>query len=220
MLTTAPVLPRTVMTLLKLSASGTAASLRLSKLKLKGLCPSILKQTRNVPSMERERNSLWRAQAVKRLFRRATHFSEENTSSTSGHRLAVCEGNKFTSFEPARIASSTNLAKHSWRTREGSIYFSYNSPKEQNIETFAQNKKTSDRISALTGPGIVQDQLLKNHFCKCVCIEDVSDMSSKDIKDSVAQCIVPNKTRTCIKASVAHMLKTYSPKRRWNHTEI
>lgn len=200
------------MTLLKLSASGTAASLRLSKLKLKGLCPRMLKQTRNVPSMERERNSLWCAQAVKRLFRRATHFSEENTSSTSGHHLAVCEGNKFTSFEPARTASSINRGQTLLAyTGKGSIYFSYNSRIEQNIETCAQNKKTSDHISALTGLGIVQDQLLKNHFCKCVCIEDVSNTSSKD---SVAQCIAPNKTRTCIKASVAHRLKTYSPKRR------
>lgn len=64
----------------------------------------------------------------------------------------------------------------------------------------AKAKETSDCMSVLTGLGIVQDQLLKNHFCKCVCVEDVSNTSSKD---SVAQCIFPNKARAWIKASMA-----------------
>ena len=101
------------------------------------------------------------------------------------------------------LRPTSMVAKHSWPT-QGKLRYDICFPiiprKNKTWKQGGESKKTSDCMSALTGLGIVQDQLLKNHFCKCVCVEDVSNTSSKD---SVAQCIFPNKARAWIKASMA-----------------
>ena len=112
--TTAPVRPRTVITRETLSWPWKGASSLSLFFILKGFCPSTLKHTLKVPSIEIALNSWCFTHSSIMEERKRWLCLDWKMSSTRGHHRLVCEGRRLTSFEPRRTASSMNLGHTVW----------------------------------------------------------------------------------------------------------
>ena len=134
---TAPVRPRMVIIRRKLVSSLNGYCCLTAAGSLKPACPRRDKQTRNVPSAERHLYSSCRTAIRRSLLIKLKHSVDLNMSSTSGHQLAVCVGNKFVRTFPARAESSISRGHAVFTWHRDRVMISL--PLSPNFSTFAEH---------------------------------------------------------------------------------